>query len=327
MVSNFKLVVAFRNLIYMTCFSVVLIMMCSCEMVINADLPLHRTSITLNGIIHPDSTLQISLTENRFILDDSDGYTPILDATVKLYSGTQLVGTLKEDSLQGIYGLAYRPEAGVAYRITASKEGLQTVEAMDIIPAEKAVFNIKSVEEKQDEYGSRIYQLTYTIDDPAGENYYETRLHKLMSIYEYYHDEDTAYSQLVGQHWAEIGYNPVGADLNEFEENRLTKTISDELFDGRKKEFKIEFYEYGYYNDIYMFTDQNWADTLQLSLEVRMVSEGYYNYMTTKELQENVDGNIIAEPAPVFNNIKNGYGVFAGYNSRAQMFEIIITGE
>jgi hypothetical protein len=47
---------------------------------------------------------------------------------------------------------------------------------------------------------------------------------------------------------------------------------------------------------------------------LRSVSEEYFNYKATKGLQNNTSGDPFAQPVNVFNNINNGFGIFAGYS-------------
>lgn len=298
-------------------------MVLSCETVIDVDLPLHELAITLNGTIRPDSTLQVTLTEDRFILDNNYEFKPISGATVQLFTGSKMIGKLEEKAGSGIYRLDFFPKPGVGYMITAVKEGLDKVEASDIIPTLQANASIQSVEKKTNEFSGEVYHLVYTLDDPVGKDYYEVRLYKLDDQYDYYSDEDTSYTYKIGKYLRQINYTEVGAQLNEYESYRSNFLFSDELFNGRKKESKIEFHD----NRNYYYSDEpeesKEGDTTHLFLEVRHVSESYFKYTTTRQLHMEVSGNVFAEPAPVYNNVMNGFGIFAGYNTRILKFDVI----
>lgn len=295
-----------------------------CETVIDLDLPEHEPAIILNGFIHPDSIVRIQLSENRFILDGEYQFEPVTDATVNLYANGSLVGQLTEADEPGDYVINHHPVAGVDYRITAEKKGYETVEATEVIPNLESGVDIISVESKRSEY-EQIFHLTYSIDDPPGNNYYETRLYK-WQVYsvEGYADEDTSYA-IISRELVEIDYNAVGAELNEFEGGRINYFFSDELFDGRKNEFTIEFYNYGEFHA--PPGEEPTDDTSRLILQVRQVSESYYRYVSTLQLQSEVDGNPFAEPVQVYNNIENGFGIFAGYASDTVHFEMIFKPE
>ena len=51
-----------------------------------------------------------------------------------------------------------------------------------------------------------------------------------------------------------------------------------------------------------------------LHLVLRNVTEEYYNYNFTRDLQASVESNPFAQPVQVFDNIGGGLGVFAGYS-------------
>lgn len=55
---------------------------------------------------------------------------------------------------------------------------------------------------------------------------------------------------------------------------------------------------------------------------MKKVSEAYFLYKETYALQQSVDGDPFAEPVTVFNNIENGYGIFAGYRTTLYPLEV-----
>ena len=52
---------------------------------------------------------------------------------------------------------------------------------------------------------------------------------------------------------------------------------------------------------------------LDLNILLLSVSEQYYKYVTSVIEQQNNNDDYYAEPTKVYNNINNGYGIFAGY--------------
>ena len=287
-----------------------------CELIVDIDVPEHEPAITLNCFFNTDTTFSVYLAEDRFILDNSPDFKPIPDATVTLYAdGISMGQFLPSDSIEGIYQLAIQPGRGVSYRITAEHPGYATVESTDQIPMSLVDAEIRSLEKRASNYDDLI-ELTYAISDTPGMDFYETVLYREERLYDYYEDEDTSYIYPIGVYLQEISYSKAGASLNEFEDYERPNLFSDELFDGRETEIRIEFYHYQYYNP----TDQ--PDSVRYFLNVRHVSENYYRYTTTKELQSSVDDNPFAQAAQVYTNITNGYGVFAGYNSMEISFKL-----
>ncbi|MFT6867249.1 MAG: hypothetical protein ACJA08_002089 [Cyclobacteriaceae bacterium] len=59
------------------------------------------------------------------------------------------------------------------------------------------------------------------------------------------------------------------------------------------------------------------ADTIIYDFHIKKVSEEYYKYEQTSQLQFDIGGDPFSQPVPVFNNIENGFGIFAGYNGNS----------
>ena len=60
----------------------------------------------------------------------------------------------------------------------------------------------------------------------------------------------------------------------------------------------------------------------ELILNLKHTSEAYYNYYRSLESQANAQENPFTEPAQVFSNIQNGYGIFAVYLSDSTVLPI-----
>lgn len=294
-----------------------------CETIIDVDLPEHEPTLVLNSYFGTDTTFIVSLHESKSILDASYDFKVVHDATIQLYAENQLIGTFTESETEsnngfefGNYVLYHYPEAGINYSIIASKSGFRTVEAQDAIPLEKINPSIEEFKDVSDGeyYGDRKYQLTYSLNDPPGEDFYEVFLYAEMPEYEYYHDADTSYFYLIGYRKNRIYYEEVGAELNEFEDNSVDPTLfSDKLFDGRKYTHTIE---------ATIFVNAiNEDEKIKLYLEVKHVSKAYFRYKKSFGLQLDSEGNPFAEPAPVYNNIEGGLGIFAGYGVETIYFE------
>ncbi|MGE5395011.1 MAG: DUF4249 family protein, partial [Candidatus Saccharibacteria bacterium] len=56
----------------------------------------------------------------------------------------------------------------------------------------------------------------------------------------------------------------------------------------------------------------------RFTLHVQRISKDLYNYLKYLELYDYYHENPIAEPVPVYSNVKNGAGIFAGFNDDAK---------
>ncbi|MFQ5636990.1 MAG: DUF4249 family protein [bacterium] len=78
--------------------------------------------------------------------------------------------------------------------------------------------------------------------------------------------------------------------------------FDDALFDGEFYDLDISFY--------------NYSEPIEMFIVVLLTtSESYYNFHKSVDQQNATEDNPFAEPVPIYTNIENGLGVFAGYSS------------
>ncbi len=289
----------------------------SCETIIDVDLPEHKPALVLNSFFGPDTTFNVTIHESKGILDATYGFSSISAVDIELFNSEKSLGKFRPlDGTPGAYELDVYPEAGVNYSVVATKNGYDRVEAADIIPLKKTNPSIEKFEEKIDEGGYRYFEMTYSFDDPPGADYYEVLLFAFIPRYEYYQDEDTAFQYQNGYWKEQINYFEPGVELNEFEETGNISIFSDGLFNGKDHRNTIGIDNYSFY-----YEDYSVSKKVKFSLEVRHISSAYYQYQISRQLQQQSEGNPFAEAALIYNNIKGGFGIFAGYDVEAVEFE------
>lgn len=290
----------------------------SCETVVDVDLPEFEPSLVLNGLIYPDTTVSVLLTQNRSALDNSYDFKSIKNATIKLYENDVFIGNLSASDQDGIYTLGYYPQIGKTYRIEAEKSGFEKVSAEISIPGDTADFAIQHITRVKDEYGNYNLKMTYVLKDSIIKNFYEVKLFMKNGYPEtkyYDYDLDSLIVVPGYTYWQDWYYWIDGASLDEFSDYTEYEIFTDELFNGRQKEFTLVFsepYEY-----------ENQSDTTYLRLEVRNLTEDYYRYITTQTLQNMTGNSPFAEPVQVYSNIDNGFGIWGAMNnSRGEIIPI-----
>jgi len=299
--------------------ALMVMLLTSCELVVDVDLPEFKPSLVINSVIHPDTTFTIDLSTNRSILDNIYIFPSVSGATLYLHEDGTLKGTFSESNeLPGRYTFETHLSPGATYKIVAEKSGLPTAEAQAAIPLEKTVAEIGETSHRKSEYDGQIIKLNYTIDDPKGEDFYEVKLY-VARYYSYYDEEkDTV---IIGgeeqRYLSEWNYWTLGANVNEFEDTNADYIFDDELFDGQKKRITIEFED----------PSSQWdTDTMEYLLDVRKLSKDYYQYLITSNLQNDSGGDGFSEPVQVYSNIKNGYGIFGAYQTTPLQF-VLVKGE
>lgn len=283
----------------------------SCETVVEIEVPYEGDRLVVNSLFPADTTLAIELHRSKFVLAErGDGFEPVTGATAILLnaSGEKL------DEMSYIGNGTYRsdviPEPGKIYRIKVSKEGFETVTAKNRIPDEPA--RITRYETKPID-GFNYQRLTIWLDDPRGEDFYE--LSGIVKTTHHVQRPDTAYT------WTNIEQlqfqttDPIFQNFyldNEVAGGRFL-IFDDDLFNGSTAKIELTFF-FG--------ACVNCGREHEVTFYLRKISEAYYRYKKTKKMQDQRKERPFAEPVPVYDNIKNGYGIFAGYNVTAYPIKI-----
>lgn len=278
------------------------------------DFPTHDSKLVVNGKFGTDSNWRFQLSKSVSMIDTTQDLM-ISSATIKIYEEDSLIETLTDDDLniyrRGIYQSADKyPEAGKNYRVEVSKKGFETaigssylddpiaIKSLDIDMA-----NVRLEGDKKEDWFWYTGDITLkvTIDDPVGNNYYEILAYKVDTFYEREGFEDNIDSSAPMLTTQMVYLQTI--DPSAKMKYGSSVLFEDALFDGTQKEFVLTGYYYGE------------SETDNIFVQVRSISHEYYLYETTfHDFVEN-DGVPLAEPVQVFNNITNGFGVFAGYSS------------
>ena len=302
----------------------------ACEMFVDVEVPEEPPRLVVNHVMGVDEPFAgfIRLTEDQSVLNPAD-FEVVSGATVTLREagactmlpeeGADCMITLEENkSIPRNYSAQIRPSAGQTYTLQIEKEGFDPVEATTTIPYPVEIKSIAYDTISLPPTGSsarntQISEIRLTFDDPAGEyNYYELEVEGQKAkvecdsvgscdfsptnssrVYMWMNSSDPA---IVNSNYGlQSGGSRVYGEILPF---------NDELFDGQTYTLRFDPNAYFY------------GDSLRRTLTIRLksVTEEQYEYTYAKWLQRTARENRYAEPVPVPNNIKNGYGLFAGYS-------------
>ncbi len=272
----------------------------SCTNVVDIDQNLKKPIVTINALFRADNTWQISVTRSRNILGNMYGnyFFPVDSAVVTIYDNNGLlVETLTysyDSSFRYYYNGNTTPVLGKTYTVKVQIENEFTIRAMSNVPLPVQISSIELDSSRYKITGEDI-DMSITFNDVAGEkNYYCV---KILRDAFYLKDEDTV------RFVEDVYYEPVDpAFQNDFTDG-LTTLIRDNLFDGDSYQFRL-----------HMAPSFNVGNTESLRVALLSVSEEYYQYFTTKNLQTNSSEDPFSQPTQVFSNIENGIGIFAGYS-------------
>jgi hypothetical protein len=260
-----------------------------------------------------DSTFKVYLSKTRNILDTLKYF--INDADVNLYDQNNILLETLQNTGEGIYTSSIvNVEQGKKYKVETNYNN-ETVSAEDIVPENIAVSNMGFTGNfVYDDEGRRFYEIELTINDnPNVENYYEinaeikytdSTFFSPWSTEEYYMKYTKMYLSSVDRIFLNEDY-PINGIYS-------TDIFSDKYFQSANQKLKF------YYGSYFINAESVLIDHI-LKIEFRTVSKNYYLYK--KSLMKHLDNQYsdfwygVANPVQLYSNVKNGYGIFAGFST------------
>ncbi len=269
-----------------------MLLLSSCETVVEMELPAHEPKLVVNAVINPDSlfTVEVSPSQNPL---SNKAHEPVSNATVQVYQADQHLYTLQHKG-NGTYSTDQKPQALQHYELKVEAPGLPTASATTYIPAAPAISNLNATPVAATASDGPTVSATFTLaDTPGQENFYYIQAFT----------PDTSY--LDGQPYR----RSVGVRLVEPFEDEFTMEdhyfFSDKLFDGKVVTLRLDL-----------------ENPPQYTTYVRIahITREFYDYVRTLNKQSYRD-NFATPPGPVANNIQSGIGVFAGYHAVTLVME------
>ncbi len=285
-----------------------LFVLTACETVVDVDVPFEEKGLVVNSFISPDSLFSARITLNKFILDDAL-YTIVPDATVTISKDGSPIETLTFDGKGAYRSSSLRPEVDVEYAIevTHPKYGTATAETKIPVAVPMEVTDFELTDNNQMLNDANV-QFKVMVHDPAGEaNFYQIEMLKEVSF-----EDPTTHQGFRSFNTVPIFSDDEGIDVEKIV-NVEGFYFPDHLFDGKETIINVKGHNY---NGI---LTQGFTEKFYIVL--RTLSREYYNYKTTVLLQDYVADDPFAQPVKVFNNIENGFGIFAGYNQAVYVYE------
>lgn len=304
----------------------------SCEKDLKFDDEGLANQLVFNSIISSDKAFSASLTKTRSILENSySGSSLMAEGNLDIYLNGELIKNI--NSPTGYFTPSgIKPKAGDSYRIVMNSNGKQ-LEAETTIPEKTEVISIDTSSVKN-EYGQWT-NYKVNIKDPFGEDYY-----RLVLMYEslsFYTSKDSlgndkrhymanTFQRLFNSDDPVLKnlYNNFGQDVIDAGPNNDYSIFTDDYFQG--KEYSLKFQVFNGYNGGggYGYSDPGNPNLLggiiyqRYIIHVQKLSKELFNYLKYLKLYSHYHGNPFSEPVPVYSNIKNGIGIFAGLNDDAR---------
>jgi hypothetical protein len=252
----------------------------------------------------------------------------IPDAIVTLSTGNQSI-TISYDKKTQFYSVPtarFKIEAGKTYTLKAKSKNLE-VEATTVVPLETIKIEKYSIDSTA-QIGFRKdtiqgFEVKLEWADLVGKtNYY--RLKGEWSYMKEFPLFKTVNNQQVIQYQARPQVDYFRWDKNDF--SNLKSYIDDNNSDG-----KTIYSPTGIIYESRSYSSSNGSPTTPsrrakgistIRLELMNISKEYYDYATSLIKSNEANNNPFAEPVPVFSNVKNGLGCFAGYNKSELVLKV-----
>jgi hypothetical protein len=291
----------------------------SCEKNIDIDIDEITPMIVLNGLIESDSSVSISLSRTRHILDNKEVST-LKNGTVELFDTHGNSANLVWNS-QGRYETDnFQIAPGEEYRITAKAEGYYDVEATCVIPEKIEIKRLDTLS-VYDEWNEEALSLGIVFeDDPNEDNYYQL---SLMAKYyqlqvDYIQRYDTLYVDIIKDtvimgfvmdtietsipYYENVWFQTEDLIIEEWD-NSGGVVFSDRLIQGK---------EYSMRGTIYTGYRMWSADTSSIYINLHSITKDYYDYLTSYQKHIYAKDDPFATPVVVRGNVENGLGIFGG---------------
>ena len=290
-----------------------LLIIFSCQKEIKFDIQYPESKPTVNCIVNPDSIIKLYLSESLTPVDIIN-FNSIEDAYPEVYKYGNFLGLLNMYVKPTTNpGLAYYTSSNISFNsddsleIIILHEDFNTITAKTSIP-KKPVADIeiisysfkKILNSISNGYSiDAVIKISISDNKLKKKNYYSVKMYYDANDLPYPNNTDTLYKDII--HYTQNRGNMI--KTYKFNEGFI---FSNDIFENDT----LTFYMYAE-DQMYIKT----PDLFKLYVEVKSISEDFYRYQKSLKEYYQALGNPFSEPAKVYGNINNGYGIFAGYNS------------
>jgi hypothetical protein len=265
--------------------------------------------LVVNSNFTNDQHFLVRVTRSKNIQDASN-IIFVNNATVGIYENGELLEVLNwfppdaVDSFPSYRSLQVKASFGVEYEIRASAPGFETVTSTGKVPFPTEISDTSLEDNGSDPSPSFVWMSLGIDDNPTEDNFYHILVYQLA-------DELVEPAGGGSKDFETRLFGPLkmfifdpNAPVSFFINNRGA-LVNDRTFNGEDKKltFRVDFDKL-----------RNQNDNGRIIVELRSVTEDYYDYLLSIKRQYDRSTNPLSEPAIDFTNIENGYGIFTGFS-------------
>jgi hypothetical protein len=336
-----------KRLIYtILCLIILSVSFFGCRKIVDFDEKDIKPFLVVNCIIAPEGSIMVDVTRSHSVLEKSDNFEPIKNAKITIDDGTSMITDFiyqpKFDTIysynrdgqivQRIVEKGYYTSSKITiepnrtYRIEVSAPGYESVFGETGMPSPIHIEKVDTFTVIQEQEYNDIISLKSKVffTDPAGmRNFYRIEMDMASITFE----TDPATGEMNIYPYFTMGYldtdDPV---FNTDNSGNILETSSinrygvfeDLIFEGKTYGFslnlsndwgtKIGFEDYDYDNSPYASNASYYYRVCKIKLST--LSESYYKYLRTIDLQKRSEQDPFSDPVLVYTNISNGSGIF-----------------
>jgi len=301
---------------YLLSFAILFIAGCS-EYESIEDFPIAKPTLVANSLFRADSAIKVHVSRSLSVLDNAE-ILPITDARVVIFKDGLPVDTISQADESQYYVSGIVAELGHKYSVMVSHSGYDTISsAQESLPASVSTGRITAI----------------PVDSTLTELWYHTDIHD-DSAFTYYSMDVGVTIQDPGNQHNIYSLIVMKGDSSIFSSepfytirNALFTTSDMALLDNANFETSDSYHYIAYFDDRnfdgkdYQFKlrieDNEWTTFgARYYVVVKSLTETSYKYFRSLSHNYN-ETSPFDEPSRVFTNIHNGFGIFAGYDSKS----------
>ena len=303
--------------------SLTLVTILSCTKTIKFDDQGLANQLVLNSIIYPNMSFSAYLTKSSSILEPATSTGQFTDGTLELYENGALIKQIYSPT-GNFLADDIKPEAGKTYRIEVTSNG-KKLEAETTIPNPTDVVSLDTLTIKN-QFGQKGIKYTLKFKDPSGNDYYRIVLIKESLNFSSYTSDNGKRRYMLSTSLNSIDsddpvfksvYNNFGDELINYGPSNDYFIFPDAYFQGKEYALHFQVSANGFSNGYYPSGGSNCIYERNV-IHIQKLSKDLYNYLKYLKLYNNYHDDPFSEPVPVYSNVSNGIGIFAGFNDDSQ---------
>jgi len=289
----------------------------SCEQPVDLNIQTPAPKLVVISNFTAQSDLRVRVTGSQPVITSNETVF-IYDADVALYQDDVFLQnlTLKNDPRDPYYTTSqFNPGPGLEYTIKVSASGYTSVEGKSSIPEQVDISDLRILDLSiQKEPKGTLHRLNYKVnlefaDRETEHNFYHLTLFQEFLSFELV-DGDTL---ITTRRERRLHFDPNSGNNLQVIHYDGSILFEDTPFNGRQQTFSLPVeIRYQAASEI----------PGRLVAELRVVTEEYYLFHTSLSRQQQTPDQPYADPVILYNNIKNGHGIFAGYSSSVASVEV-----